>query len=331
MPLIDSFKRHLEKRLFSRRSIAAYSHVVSLLIQKSDRPPTAETVHDDIQSFLDQWAARAIGHDICMSTIRPALIELARFLGCGRLPTIPSAPRRDPVTHRQPLCEMQVGRCVDSLSEPWQTIALLISKAGLTTGDVLRLRTSDVMIRARTIRVRAQTRRGERSIPLPGCLCARLALALRDRARRHAEDCLKGHGWISIEDRKGAPRITREFADQFLFDSRVLTSMTPDLRYGRAHLSSVSFEAELRSVSGLVPIADCVTATDLRRAAIVHWLRMGAPEPVIRKRLGFVRRKSIEPYLADVKAQASTEPQEVLNLNALVARTTGMSVAVRGT
>jgi len=305
MEIIQSFRIELERRGLSARTAQLYAGEIRRFIEAIGRIPSRESLKKDVEEFARTQPAGGQHAAWKSPSLRPALKHLAAYLRLRDAITIPSVPRSRAEARGAAPVPDHVAAIIGRLHEPWRSMVLLIARTGMTPCEVVALRVGDVDLRRKRILIRSMGRRRPRSIRLPGCLRARLAEACA-AALAHvgsAPMTLAARYRPGAESTRLDPTTGR---DLYLFPSPTKRGSSTTGVAAMAHVSTRSIDAAIREAQQDEPVDTLVTATTIRRSAIIAWIQRGVPLPVLMQRLGLSTAAALDTYVAEAAAPHSS-------------------------
>ena len=285
--LMEMVRAAMMERLYSSRTIEAYTAWIRRFILFHDRRHPRDLGESDVNAFLSDLAVR---QRVSASTQNQAFAALAflysRVLGrpLGALEIVPAArPLRLPVV----LTRDEIRVVLGGLREPDRLVVSLLYGSGLRILECVSLRVKDVDLERREITVRSGKGDRDRRAPLAES-------AVKDVRRRleisHAlwrDDGRRGVRTTGVEGAlaRKLPDADREWPWFWLFPAtRTFIDSSKVLR--RHHLHETQVQRAVRGAATSARMSKRVTCHSFRHSFATHLLEAGSDIRTIQELLG---------------------------------------------
>lgn len=172
--LIKEFKRHLERRRYSKHTIKSYVHHIR---RYHDFAGTSENLDDDqIIAYIDYLSGSKSVSSSYQNLALNALKLYMKIIQKRRMPNLGLRPRKEkklPVI----LSEQEVALIIRNINNTkHKAIISLIYSAGLRVSEAVNIKRSDFDLHRNIIRIRQAKGKKDRIVPLSKCVLQQLKM-----------------------------------------------------------------------------------------------------------------------------------------------------------
>ena len=286
--LMETVRRRLRERPYSRRTEDAYVHWIRRFILFNDRRHPRDLGEADVERFLSTLASQ---HRVAASTQNQALAALTflyeRVLDrpLTRLEGMTPARRSRyvPVV----LSEGEIRDLLSKMSGASKLCAALLYGSGLRLMECLRLRVKDIDLERREIVVRHGKGGKDRRTPLAEASVADIRRQLKERRTQFTHDVRAKIGTTEIAPAlsRKYPTIDRDWRWQYVFAAR-RTFVDAGGARRRHHLHETVVQRAFRDAAAESGLAKRATCHSLRHSFATHLLEAGADIRTVQELLG---------------------------------------------
>ena len=287
--LLDHVREVLRRKHYSLRTEQSYVDWIKRFILFHGKRHPAEMGRVEVTAFLTHLA---VERNVAASTQNQALSailflyrnvleqELEWVEGFER----PKRPARLPVV----LTSEEARAVLGQLEGAKWLMASLLYGSGLRLMECLRLRVKDIDFGYGQILVRDGKGAKDRVTVLPGTLTEPLKAHLDKVRALHQRDLEAGYGEVSLPyalERK-YPRAPREWAWQYVFPSRKLSSDPRSGAIRRHHLDEDVLQRAVKAAARIADVRKPVSCHAFRHSFATHLLEAGYDIRTVQELLG---------------------------------------------
>ena len=294
--LLTQLKRAIRARRYSPRTEEAYCGWVRRFVRHHGMRHPEELGPKHVNQFLTHLAielhvsastqgqARSALQFLYRHVLRRPLEEDSAAARIGYGVVSGKRPKRLPTV----LTRGEATRVLRQMRGTTRLVASLLYGSGLRLGEALQLRTKDIDVERRELRIQTAKAGKGRVTVLPALLVGPLGDQLITRRALHDTDLAAGRGWVSLPGsyHKKAPRAGFEFTWQFLFPSTKYLTDPSTGRRGRSHVHPSSIQRAVKRAARDVGLSKHVSCHTFRHSFATHLLEDGYDIRTIQELLG---------------------------------------------
>jgi integron integrase len=315
--LLDQLRDAVRRKHYSIRTEEAYVRWVRRYILFHHKRHPKDMGSEEIEAFLTHLA---VDLDVASSTQNQALSALLFLYKHVLLKDLDvpadlvraKRPKRLPTV----LTESEVQQVLAALSGIHRLMAQLLYGSGLRLMECVRLRVKDLDFAQHQIVVRDGKGMRDRVTILPDRIVPPLKEHLRRRRLQHHKDRAGGYGAVYLPHALAQkyPNASREWAWQYVFPARNLSTDPRTGAVRRHHISPSSLQKAVRGAAGLTTITKHVTCHAFRHSFATHLLSAGYDIRTVQELLGHkdVRTTMIYTHVLNRGGLAVRSPLDLI-------------------
>jgi integron integrase len=288
--LLDQYSEFLRNRHYSLRTEKTYIGWVRQYIlyhkKRHPRDMGAAEINEFITYLVNQKTVSASTQNQAISAIvflyRNVLnIQLDEQ---ALIPIRPTKPKRVPTV----LSKEEAKKVITRMDGIYKIMAQIMYGSGLRLMEVVRLRVKDLDFANRQIIVRDGKGENDRVTMFPDVLLEPLRLHLKQVKAQHDLDLLAGYGTVYLPyalERK-YPNANREYAWQYVFPARILSTDPISGVKQRHHLNEANLQRAVKQAAKLAKIDKSVSPHTFRHSFATHLLENGYDIRTVQELLG---------------------------------------------
>ena len=317
-PFLDSIRRFMLVRGYSRRTIDAYLYWIKRFILYHSKAHPSNMGVNEVSVFLTYLAADCNVSPSTQGVALNALVFLYdKFLQnpLGDIGEFRHSNRQAklPVV----LTRQEVARLFGELSGTRKLIAGLLYGSGLRRIELVRLRVKDVDLDYLQLRIMFGKGGKHRIVTLAEEVIAPLRHQIR-RVRDYLDEDLNKpkYGGVYMPDAlaRKYPDANKALGWQYVFPSSQLSVDPRDGEIRRHHIDENGLNRFIRTASRKAGISKEVTCHTLRHSFATHFLQSGADIRTVQEQLGHADVKTTEVYTHVLKQGAKGVRSPLSNL-----------------
>ena len=297
--LLERMRIALRLEHYSYRTEGAYIDWVRRFILFHDKRHPLDMGAREVTAFLSHLASERHVSPSTQNQAKAALLFLyAKVLGVG-LPWLDEmvsaqVKRRLPVV----LTQAEVRALLLHLSGVKWLLASLMYGTGMRVMESLRLRVKDIEFSRREVIIREGKGGKDRMTVLPENLIAPLQAQLEKVRALHEEDLAGGYGAVYLPNalEVKSPALSRSFAWQWVFPSRVMSADPRSGEVRRHHLQTHTIQRGVAQAARLANLQKPVSPHVLRHSFATHMLQAGYDIRTVQEILGHADVSTTEIY-----------------------------------
>ena len=286
--LLDQMRESLRTRHYSLRTEEAYVEWVRRFILFHNKRHPQQMSGAEIGAFLTHLAVERKVAASTQNQALSALLYLYRDVLHQDVETFDIVHARKPKRLPVVLTKNEALRVLSSMSGLPQLMAKLLFGSGLRALECLRLRVKDLDFEQHQVVVRDGKGEKDRVTMLPQSLVARLQEHLAHVRQVHASDVAQGYGavYLPYALELKYPNANREWAWQYVFPAKSLSTDPQTGVIRRHHVSESSLQKAVRAAARLADIAKPVSPHTFRHSFATHLLENGYDIRTVQELLG---------------------------------------------
>ena len=286
--LLDQMRESLRTRHYSLRTEDAYVEWVRRFILFHNKRHPQQMSGAAIGVFLSHLAVERKVAASTQNQALSALLYLYRDVLHQDVETFDIVRARKPKRLPVVLTKNEALRVLSSMSGLPQLMAKLLFGSGLRALECLRLRVKDLDFEQHQVVVRDGKGEKDRGTMLPQSLVARLQEHLAHVRQVHASDVAQGYGavYLPYALELKYPNANREWAWQYVFPAKSLSTDPQTGVIRRHHVSESSLQKAVRAAARLADIAKPVSPHTFRHSFATHLLENGYDIRTVQELLG---------------------------------------------
>ena len=287
--LLDQVRERIRTLHYSIRTEQSYVGWIKRFILFNNKKHPKDMGRLELEAFLTHLAVKRNVSASTQNQALNALLFLYRQVLNIELPwledvTRAKKPKRLPVV----LTVREINSVLASLDGTKGLIAQLLYGTGMRLMECIRLRVKDVDFERREILVRDGKGGKDRVTVLPEKVIVELENHLLRIKSLHNQDLSEGTGCVFLPFalEKKYPSACREWAWQYIFPSRKISTDPRSKRKARHHLSSQSIQRALKLAMRTAKINKPASTHTLRHSFATHLLENGYDIRTVQELLG---------------------------------------------
>lgn len=314
--LISKLADEIKVRHYSRKTLKTYAHWSRQFQRFLKNKSPQELSPADVKAYLTYLAVKC---EVAASTQNQAFNSLlflyrhALKIDFGFHKDIPRAKKSLYIP--QVLSMDQINAILKELYSPYSLFVKILFGCGLRMFECQRITVGDFNFETGKLLVHGKNKK-DRTVPIPEAILPELKARYEWVSRLHDKDLADGYDgvFMDVDMEKKYPKAPKEFAFQWFFPQRSLTTVEVTGQRRRYHLHETQLQRALYVAVRKAKIPKKVTAHTFRHSFATHLLQAGYDIRVIQTLLGHSSLKTTMIYTHCVPVRTVKEPRSPLDI-----------------
>lgn len=314
--VISKLADEIKVRHYSRKTLKTYAHWSRQFQRFLKNKPPQELSPADVKAYLTYLAVKC---EVAASTQNQAFNSLlflyrhALKKDFGLHKDIPRAKKSLYIP--QVLSMDQINAILKELYSPYSLFVKILFGCGLRMFECQRITVGDFNFATGKLLVHGKNKK-DRTVPIPEAILPELQARYEWVSRLHDKDLADGYDgvFMDVDIEKKYPKAPKEFAFQWFFPQRSLTTVEATGQRRRYHLHETQLQRALYVAVRKAKIPKKVTAHTFRHSFATHLLQAGYDIRVIQTLLGHSSLKTTMIYTHCVPVRTVKEPKSPLDI-----------------
>lgn len=314
--VISNLADEIKVRHYSRKTLKTYAHWSRQFQRFLKNKSPQELSPADVKAYLTYLAVKC---EVAASTQNQAFNSLlflyrhALKIDFGFHKDIPRAKKSLYIP--QVLSMDQINAILKELYSPYSLFVKILFGCGLRMFECQRITVGDFNFTTGKLLVHGKNKK-DRTVPIPEAILPELQARYEWVSRLHDKDLADGYDgvFMDVDIEKKYPKAPKEFAFQWFFPQRSLTTVEATGQRRRYHLHETQLQRALYVAVRKAKIPKKVTAHTFRHSFATHLLQAGYDIRVIQTLLGHSSLKTTMIYTHCVPVRTVKEPKSPLDL-----------------